>query len=675
MRDRNDPRVLLISQWPHVKNGEYELIEKIRHTGYKISVVDFLGFDVDTGACVNSSDLSTEYDFAISFHYFTPKFLNIPTFLWVANPLEFMHLLPEYRDVTFHHLRAYDDYLYNGSNLLKAHIARVVGREWEDTGLVFFASCSRRILDKPPSGAENSTTSGKIFYCGVNWERGLDNVSRAQGLLDILQELQMAEFYGPKDLMGYNPWKGFTSYRGEIPFDGISMSRTMRQYGAVLAVSSPAHIKSRTSSSRVFEGFAAGVPVISDDNAHVRHLFGDLVYYFQGETPRERAESVLAALDHIRSNPAEATARVREAQAKISDQYCFETCLNAALQAVANTPVGRAAGPAIGSSARTTGPTIDVFLLHHAPFAPADEPVPVFRNVKHVLAAAATAVARRNATVRLLYDRSDSFLEPELGVARQGLEWKALTDDQLADWERLRLGEKVAVLARLSNADFTVFLTPSDFPHHDYFVKPLEWLHRHGVAGSPPLYVAGFFMNDLSTKAPAYPPAPLIKYINACSTMYRWTPDSPNEHQTAQLFFSRTLRGVVDFDRLSRFDVLFPIAVLCEAMAKNVPVHRARHILLRTDTGYFCTYQKALSRAGETGYWTQHYELISHHVHELHALYDAYHENADVVALVDGINTAREIAASPPRRQKLPVRHRIRREFRRFFPILRRLMS
>ena len=70
------PRVLVIAQWPNIKNAEYELAERIRRTGYKVIVVDYLGLDVQAGKSINGPHLADEYDFALSFHYETPKFLN-----------------------------------------------------------------------------------------------------------------------------------------------------------------------------------------------------------------------------------------------------------------------------------------------------------------------------------------------------------------------------------------------------------------------------------------------------------------------------------------------------------------------------------------------------------------------------------------------------------------------
>ena len=356
------PRILLISQWPNVKNGEYELIEKIKQTGYKIVVVDYLGFDVDSGRCLNKENLRVEFDFAISFHYDTPKFINLPTYLWVANPLEFMHLRGDYKTVIFPHLRSYDDYLYNGSDTLKGHIRNVIGSEWRDSTLEMFPACSLRTMIPPKSLDKlEAESTRKVFYCGVNWERGTDQVSRAQGILDILQDKDAADFYGPDKLEGISPWEGFKSYKGEIPFDGVAMAQVMHKYGAVLAVSSPAHIKSCTSSSRVFEGISAGVPVISDENFHVKKLFGDLVYYFKGDTEKQRAQSILAALRHINENPIEARDRVVRVQAIMAEHYCFEPCFEKIISHVKEQCLIDTIAPL--DSIRH----LDVFLVHNAP--------------------------------------------------------------------------------------------------------------------------------------------------------------------------------------------------------------------------------------------------------------------------------------------------------------------
>lgn len=634
-----NPRIVLISQWPKVKNAEYELIEKIRQTGFKIAVVDYFGFDVETDKCINDATFADEYDFAISFHYDTPKFLNIPTFLWVANPLEYMHLRGDYRSVLIHHLRSYDSYLFNGSDLLKNHIKRVVGNEWKDDALMFFASCSRQVMLKPRvKDNQNNTTANKIFYCGVNWERGTDKSGRAQGLLDLLQEQQAADFYGPRMLEGTNPWEGFSSYCGEIPFDGISMSKIMQDYGAVLAVSSPAHIKSCTSSSRVFEGFTAGVPVISDENPHVRKLFGDLVYYFSGETEKERAESILKALGQIRSNPDEAFERVRQAQEKIAREYCFEECLSrllsvASLQSEAVVDFADKA---------ESSPIIDMFLFNHDPYAEFGSSADSFLNVSHILKAAESVIQQRCARVRIYYDDSNSKQVSNISTGSPKIEWIALSSESplmLNTWSSLRLGEKVARLASLSSGDFTVFLTQTDYIHHDYLVKAIDWHSNRkskDITQQDGLFVGGFFVSNLSVKAQLGTTG--ILRNNMSVGFYRWTQNSIAEHQLGQYCFSRKNMQTLDFEGIASFDVLFPIAIMLQGLASNIQIHRSRHILLRVLTGYFHRHYEAYGRAVMKGFWAQHYELLSNYSHELNGLYDAFHEYPFVVEIVDQVS-------------------------------------
>jgi|KBSMisStandDraft_5_1062788.scaffolds.fasta_scaffold32517_3 hypothetical protein len=628
------PRVLMIAQWPSIKNAEYELIERVRRTGFKVGVVDFLGFDVDRGGCVNGADLAGEYDFAISLHYETPKFLNLPTYHWVANPLEFILAVGNYRTHVIHHLRSYDDYLYNGSQVLKEHMKAVVGDEWRDGGLRFFQSCSRNALLAPRAPGEGGAASGKLFYCGVNWEAISDKAGRAQGLLEILQERGLADFYGPQTVLNVNVWAAFSSYRGEIPFDGTSMFPAMHEYAAVLAVSSPAHIKSKTSSGRAVEGFAAGVPVISDENEHVRGQFGDLAYYFRGDTETARADAIQAVMEEIRTRPAQAVERVRAAQELIARDYSFEACFDEILRA--------AHSPASGTS-RAREVVIDVFVFAHDPYAPPGAEGPVDGgNIPHILRAMST-VAQERVRFRLFRNAGAAAAGPDA----PWLEEAALPPDP--EWERLRLGEKVARLARVSTGDYAVFFTHDDFPQHDYFTKAMKWFSAHVADGQPGLHVGGFFANDLTTPAPMS--AAGILRCSASDGLYRWTQNSIAEHQLGQLCFNSAALRAVSFEGLERFDVLFALATVVECMGRRVAIHRSRHVLLRVAHGYYHRYLEAFRRVSGKGLWAQHYELLSNATHEINALFDAFHQVPAAVEIADkilGIDIPPPVFTTPP---------------------------
>lgn len=627
------PRVLVISQWPKIKNAEYELIEKMRKTGYPITVVDFLGFDVATGRCINDVHLPDNYDFAISFHYDTPKFLNVRTFLWVANPLEFMHFQSTYRVNLIQHLRAYDDYLFNGSALLKAHIRQVLGSEWHDSGLSLIGSASRSALVPPhPLGAAAvAAEASKVFYCGVNWERGVGKSGRAQGLLDVLQERGIADFYGPRKLEGIDPWAGFKSYRGEIPFDGVSMFETMRQYGAVLAVSSPAHLKSRTASGRVFEGLVSGTPVISDRNPHVIEQFGDLVYYFSGDSEQEKADSIQSALNQILANPDEANRRVRDAQKLIAEEYSFETKLDATLAAIR-------AEHQKSLSAAGAGVVVDVVLVDHDPWGGVSSATgkSVFPNLAHILRAAAELQSLSHHRVRISV-RSPRWVAGQPEDLPDNVDFRFLPPHgDMVEWNKQRMGVKVADSANLMDGDYVVFFNQNDFPQYDYFEKALDWAQDPSRKGKPTLFVAGFFVNDFSAIAPAS--AAGILRNSSSVGLYRWTADSIAEHQVGTLFCSREALSILDLASLTRFDVLLALAVVLRASEGSVEMHRSRHLTLRASEGYFHRYHRVHSSVEARGFWALQYDMPTNFTHEINALYDAFHESQALVAVVDKIS-------------------------------------
>lgn len=611
------PRVLMIAQWPTIKNAEYELIERVKRTGYKIGVVDYLGFDVHSGKCINDERLCDEYDFAVSLHYETPKFLNIPTYHWIANPIEFTHGQGNYRTHLIHHLRSYDDYLYNGSEYLKEHVRAIVGAEWAESGLHFYQSCARKALIEPRNGGAPAETAPSLFYCGINWEAISDKDGRAQGLLEILQERQVADFYGPETVLGKNVWGGFTSYRGEIPFDGESMFPAMHRYGAVLALSSPAHIKSRTSSGRVLEGFAAGVPVISDENHHVRAQFGDLVYYFEGATESERADAIQRNLEEIRARPGLARERVREAQALIARKYCFEACFDEILRAVKAGRSRRGPSLAAGREARGQAPLVEVFLFHHDPYAPVPGSHTTLGNIPHIERAMASAEAQLGVRFKLHRCPADV----DVDAAARGR------------WDALRLGEKVSRLARLATGDFAVFFTQFHFPQHDYFTKALAWLG--GADSKAALHIAGFFANDLTSPAPASTMG--ILRCSASEGLYRWTQNSIAEHELGQLCFTRGALQAMNWERLERFDVLMPLAAVLECSGKGIRARRSRHVLVRAQYGAYHRYFDAHQRSSGKGLWAKHYDLLSNSMHEINTLYDVFHEDQQTVSIADRI--------------------------------------
>lgn len=600
------PRIILISQWPNVKNGEYELIEKIKRTGFKVAVVDFLGFDVETGECINTPSLTDEFDFAISFHYDTPKFLNILTFLWVANPLEFMHLRHDYMPFIFNNLRAYDGYLFNGSETLEKHIKSLQDTSADPKYFEMYAACSHTSLQV------TNLVGSRLFYCGINWERGIDKAGRAEGLLNLLDQSEKVDFFGPRSLEGRNTWAGFKHYKGEIPFDGVSMSVVMAEYAAVLAISSPAHLRSKTSSSRVFEGVAAGVPVISDLNPHVQKLFGDSVYYFDGMTDLEKANSILVLLEHIRKNPEEAKAKVKRAQELVRDKYCFEVCFQ---------QVTRALHKARDDIERKEKKIFDVFLYTHEP-DPNQKEVSLDEAVVAIYSAA-EEVAEQNITVRL--NTVENYPIQDVGRnAPPNITWRNFTDIKLTDLDRqpLRLGEKIARLSKLSDGHYTSFISQYDFLQRDYFKKALNWYESQEHADAKRIFVGGFYVDPLSAKAPSS-----ARSILSCSTpntTYSWNQQSLYEHQLAAIIFNKEGISLLEESRISALDAVLASSILIDAVSQGFNLYRSPYLLLRVAKSHFKAHYDAYAAACKVGFWNSHYSLVSNYNHEMNVLYDIH---------------------------------------------------
>lgn len=200
----------------------------------------------------------------------------------------------------------------------------------------------------------------------------------------------------------------------------------------------------------------------------------------------------------------------------------------------------------------------------------------------------------------------------------------------------MRLSEKVSLFAEGATGDYAVFLTQFDYVQYDYFVKTLDWFAKHHRDEQPAIHVAGFFVNDFSAQA-APSPAGIVRN-NASMGLYRWGQDSIAEHQLGQFCFNRKALKALATERLAGFDVLLPVAILLEGMGIGATVYRSRHLLLRVHYGYFHRYYNAHSEAEAKGFWALQYDLMSNYVHEINALYDAFHECPQAIAIADQIS-------------------------------------
>jgi hypothetical protein len=160
-----------------------------------------------------------------------------------------------------------------------------------------------------------ATGDGKLFYCGINWERLGRKPVRHGELLKLLDETGDLRIYGPKRFNGVDVWAGFKSYTGPVPFDGVSIVGLIHKAGVSLVLSSEAHLQSELMSSRLFESLAAGAVIICDDNPFAHRFLGETVLYIDTTRPAEETYGeVQSHLDWIRSEPAKALELAKQAQ-------------------------------------------------------------------------------------------------------------------------------------------------------------------------------------------------------------------------------------------------------------------------------------------------------------------------------------------------------------------------
>ncbi len=292
--------------WPTINNAEKEILFRILHACNIISVgvivitndgtiTGFSNISDDNFKLVKNLNLNQvpkKYiKFVLSMHYASPKTTHHMTLHALWNPTNFMN------EHDVHNLKSFDGYLSCQSLLID--------------------NFKNSITDKPIIGVLNHTLSFplydvlcdfnnlKCFYVGINWEKlNTDYKPFRQNVLNLLKKLEpfaIVSIYGPRLFSNVNVWEGFTSYKYEIPFDGTSIIHEIKKCGACLVLSSHSHIKFGIASNRLFEGLAAGVPLICDNNPFIKKWFGDNVFYID-INDENCYKQVIECIEFIKNN-------------------------------------------------------------------------------------------------------------------------------------------------------------------------------------------------------------------------------------------------------------------------------------------------------------------------------------------------------------------------------------
>ncbi|MDE2410455.1 MAG: glycosyltransferase family 1 protein [Sphingomonadales bacterium] len=309
-------RVGIIRLWPETLAAEHESIERFRFAlsmlGVELVELDRSGkFFDQPGRRVTQNDV----DFVISLHFETPK--SYDCFSWGAlwNPNDF------YVDWGFDrfvdHQFSHDGYFHCDSPMTRRLARTELGERYAQ---VAHANVNHTLSG--PVYPASHRSDRRLAYCGINWEALGREGGRFGPLLSPLDKAGVLDIYGPAQLQGVKVWDGFAGYKGEVPFDGITLVGEIARSGAVLALSSNAHLRAGIMTSRLFEGASAGALVFADGNSFVERHFADetVPIALSGDAIRD-ARRIEEALDHFNAHPDEGLAKAQALQTKFLSRY------------------------------------------------------------------------------------------------------------------------------------------------------------------------------------------------------------------------------------------------------------------------------------------------------------------------------------------------------------------
>jgi spore maturation protein CgeB len=151
-------------------------------------------------------------------------------------------------------------------------------------------------------------------------------------LLKKMDETEIVNIYGPK-----RSWEGFKSYIGEIAFDGESVIHQINKCGICLVLSSAAHIEDAVCSNRLFEGLAAGVPIISDKNPFIQSWFGDNIFYIDNlSSPDVALAQVINHITFFKENPENTLEKMKNCREIFINRFLLDKQLVNVLRNVKN---------------------------------------------------------------------------------------------------------------------------------------------------------------------------------------------------------------------------------------------------------------------------------------------------------------------------------------------------
>ena len=321
----------VVCEWPNIISAENEFIRRLQLASKKIRkrciVIDSRGIildkfnlqDFDIGKKIANSDV----DFVINLHFASAK--NYDGFSYIAlwNPVQF------YADWGYEryssNLLTHHDAITALSPIVDTHFKRQVERKKTfhlNPEVIMHATNAQEVK-------KFDNDRKKIFYCGTNWDKTIK--TRGLGVLKLLEEKNLIEIYGPKKTHKGRPWAGYKSYRGEIPFDGLSIFSVISKYRLSICFSHTAHLESEIISSRVFESIAGGaIPIVEENCVFAKRYFGDSLFYVDNTvSANEVAGKIEEIYKETLKNPEKAKDMLKRASEIMEQKFSLDKQLQA----------------------------------------------------------------------------------------------------------------------------------------------------------------------------------------------------------------------------------------------------------------------------------------------------------------------------------------------------------
>jgi hypothetical protein len=291
------PILIILKHFYTLKAAEHEVVERIaqstRDLGWEPRIVNVDGnFDL-----LNLEEIEEGADLVLDIHYEYPKFLKPRSIGAMWTPTSFMKEW-DFPYVWENQL-SHDELVHTQSQLTIDLLEQY--RPDEEFGTLNH-SLPSSWLPWVSEGQRND--SPHAFYAGINWSKLSGRPGRHHQFFKFLDKKDVLDLYGPKKVSHVIPWKGFESYRGEIPFDGKSLLLRARESGISLVLSAQQHLNEGMISSRLFEGLFAGNAIISDRHPFIERHLGNSAYYLDFDKGDEYAARQLEEyVVELRENP------------------------------------------------------------------------------------------------------------------------------------------------------------------------------------------------------------------------------------------------------------------------------------------------------------------------------------------------------------------------------------